>query len=74
MTTLSPRGACRHSIEVVYLSDYGYDSEGRIMEEISARECSYIYLTGDFSLAAYLRRSSWWLSRSDADSAYGWPR
>ena len=49
MTSLSPRGACRHSIEMVYLSDHGYDSEGRIMEEIPAGECSYIYLTGDFS-------------------------
>ena len=49
MAKLSPRGACRHSLEVVYLSDHGYDSEGRIMEEIPAGECSYIYLTGDFS-------------------------
>ena len=48
MTSLSPHRVCRHSIEVVHLSDHGYDSEGRIMEGMPAGECSYIYLTGDF--------------------------
>ena len=38
---------CQHNAQMVYLSDHGYESVGRIMEGISAGGCSYIYLKGD---------------------------
>ena len=49
MTSLSPHRVCRHIIEKVYLSDHGYDSEGRIIEEIPTGGCFCKYLAGDFS-------------------------
>ena len=35
----------------LYLSNYGFDAEGDIMEEIPAGGCCYVCLVGDFSFA-----------------------
>ena len=53
MQSLSPHRVCRHSIVMVYLCDHGYDVEGKIMEEIPAGGCSYLYLVGDFSFCRF---------------------
>ena len=70
MISLSPHRVCRHSIEMVYLSDHGFDSEGKIMEEIPAGGCFYIYLIRDFSLVRLLEEEQ---PVPDADSTHGWP-
>ena len=45
----SPHRPREHNPRQVYQDDHGYDAEGGFMEETPAKECSYIYLVGDFS-------------------------